>query len=56
MSQIFLFVRKGANKTRAEGRNSKPFEKKFARLAARAVFVNLVLLQKQLIFDVLTQK
>ena len=31
--------------------NQKPFEKKFATLAARAVFTSPVLLQKQLIYD-----
>ena len=33
--------------------NQKSFEKKFAHLAARAVFVNWFLLQKQLIYDFL---
>ena len=32
---------------------TKTFRKKFARLAARAVFVRLVFLQKQLIYDFL---
>ena len=33
--------------------NQKPIEKKFARLAARAVFASSFLLQKQLIYDFL---
>ena len=37
----------------SSNQNQKPFEKKFATLAARAVFVNLFSLQKQLINDFL---
>ena len=35
----------------SSNQNQKPFAKKFATLAARAVFVSLFLLQKQLIYD-----
>ena len=38
----------------SSNQNQKPFEKKFAGLAARAVFVILFLLQIQLIYDFLT--
>ena len=37
----------------SSNQNQKPFEKKFAELAARAVFVSRFLLQKQLIYDFL---
>ena len=37
----------------SSNQNQKPFEKKFATLAARAVFVSSFLLQKQLIYDFL---
>ena len=35
----------------SSNQNQKPFEKKFATLAASAVFVSLFFLQKQLIYD-----
>ena len=37
----------------SSNQNQKPFEKKFATLAARAVFVSLFFHQKQLIYDFL---
>ena len=40
----------------SSNQNHKPFEKKFATLAARAVFVTSFLLQKHLICDFLTRK
>ena len=39
----------------SSNQNRKPIKKKFAHLAARAVFVSSFLFQKQLIYDFLTE-